>query len=265
MKLLPAACLALAFAPLASASVSLFDTAASVDDFNVRISYNGSSDAADYTATGGLSGSGAVQMNGSYESQAWIAQNGFSFAPGTTYTVSAYLRADSYAGIGFTYSPTAATGALYPDNSILHGVNANTPQYFDLNSTGTSYAADEGFWDSTGALQNTVSSPAAFAVGDWVYMSLAITYNGTDYTADYAARLSDSNGNLGAAIIEGSQNFSNSGLSSSGTLYPFFYFDGGFGTPTVDNFAASVPEPRTYAALAGLTALAVVGLRRRRA
>lgn len=266
MKFLSRAFLLLAFAPLALADTFLFDDPADVDRFNVQLSYNQAGTAADYTVTGGLSGSGAVQMNPNYVSQSWVAKDGLVFAQGVDYSISAYLKVDSYAGIGFTYDPAAATGALYPDHSILFGISG-VSQFIDLNSTGTEYAGDEGFWDSSGALPNVVSSPAAYEIGDWIHLSLSIRFDGSNYTATYSATLSDSDGaDLGAAIMEGAQIFTNSGLSSSGMLYPFFYFDGDSGSPTIDTVVvAAVPEPSTTALILGGAGIIWAILRRRRA
>lgn len=267
MKFLSRAFLLLAFAPLALADTFLFDDPADLDRFNVQVSGNQTGTAADYTATGGLAGSGAVQMNPAYVNQSWIAQNGLVFAPGVDFTVSAFLKLDSYAGIGFTSDANAATGALYPDHSIMFGISG-TAQFLDLNSTGTDSAGDEGFWDSSGELQNIVSSPAAYDVGDWVYLSLSIRFDGSSYTATYSATLSDANGALGDAIMEGVQIFGNGGLSSSGMLHPFFYFDGGYSSPTIDTFTAAtaaVPEPSTTALILGGAVILCAIIRRRRA
>lgn len=243
------------YASALSASVSLFDNPADLEKFNVHISYGHSSNAADYTATGGLSGSGAIEMGGSYESQAWLYQDGFAFHPGVNYTVSAYIKTDSYAAIGFAASADELSDDLYPNNSVLIGINSAS-QYIDLNSTSSGNgAADQGYaW-----FQDT---HASYAVGDWVYLSFQINFDGTDYLATYSATLSDSDGVLGDVIVAGTEAFSNNALDSSGTIYPFFYFDGGYSNPTIDNFAA-VPEPTTVTALAGLTVLGAVLLRRR--
>jgi hypothetical protein len=230
--------------------------------FNIRFSNNISSEPADYLATGGLSDSGWVQMDNTYQHQAWIAKTGLSITPGATYTVSAYINTSSYAGIGFTFSSSDNSPTLYPTHSILSGINSASG-YIDLNNSGSDGSADLGFWDTTGDLQNTILSPENYAIGDWVFLSLSITNEGDSYLAHYSAQLSDSSGVLQGMIADGSQIFDNPELLGGDALYPFFYFDGDQLNPGIDNFTAAVPEPAAAAGLAGLIALSIACLRRR--
>ncbi len=237
-----------------------FDYPADSSLFNVIISFGNSSSSASYTADGGFDGSGAIQMNSSFDGQSWVLNEGITFASGQDYTVSAFIKANTYCGIGFTNSANPDGNIIYPEHSILFGVNSDS-QYIDLNSTADSSGSDLGYWDNS-TLLNTVPSPAAYSNGDWLLLTLTVNYDGSDFLATYSAFQLNGDGSAGDAILAGTQIFANSGLASDSSLHAFFYFDSS-GSPTLDNFTA-VPEPSTLAAFAGLAALGFGIVRRRR-
>lgn len=208
-----------------------------------------------YLPTGGLNGSGAIGYDEHVKTQAIVYGTGFTVEAGKTYTVSTYLKGYVYNGVGFT-SGTSVSLIYLPTTSISYiGYEADN---LWVTNYAPSNTGDTEHWEYAN------SGPGSYADSDWLFRSLSLTYNGSDtFDVSYVTYVSDSSGTLGEIASQGTFQFVNADIVSSG-LYPYLFWDqGSLAGATFDSFSASVPEPSAYAAFAGLGVL-LLALRRRK-
>ncbi len=114
---------------------------------------------------------------------------------------------------------------------------------------------------------------SVFTAGEWYRISFDLTKTATENVFDYTVSLFS----IGAdglssatALTSGGNAISIANSASNSAIYTdsdaFFAYDirgGGTGISHVDNLVVAIPEPSTFAALAGALALFAVGARRR--
>lgn len=201
----------------------------------------------------------------------------------STFDMAAFTAGDTFSTtIDFLWADTTATATTL----ITAGfVPANTSQTA-LTSSGALAGSIIRNGSSTVTLRmrngnanaNTTLdfSQSALTPGSWYRLSYDLTKSSTLNTFDYTVSLFSIGANGTSAPVlfnDGSKDITIAGSVSNSTIYgdtnAFFAYDirgGTTGISHVDNFVvgSAIPEPSAFAALAGLGALAAVGLRRRR-
>lgn len=197
-----------------------------------------------YSATGGIGGSGSFSTNG-VTNQTVIFNTPLANAAGAVFTTSFYFQTRATLStndlVGFGYF--SSTGQLFDAGNLIgykiNGANSNNllaSTWYQLTATTTNTGST---FQTTLSLQNYGAS-------------------GTTLT--------------GSPIGIGASDNTGGTLLGSSSIYVGIYGGGGiqggfpsdFQTPAIDNFSVSaVPEPSTYAAIAGALMLGFAGWCRR--
>lgn len=228
--------------------------------------------------TGGLNGSGSLDYDGGGGTQAWFSTAKYTdIDEGDSVTASAYFYMDpsgatqvSSVKMGFTDDPnsTAANNAAPNSGNWVYFGNWS---YHNQTSVNTELQSSKGNVERTSSLssQNAAS---------WYLQSITLEKaSATAYHVSWSLDPVDSSGTVQSGGISGtSTGFEFSALGSE--LYFYIGLENassGAKYEAVDNLTmsgvgvtivgSSVPEPSTYAALAGLAALGLVLYRRGKA
>ncbi len=232
---------------------------------------------ASWNATAGANSTGGLVTDSSQRTAYYGSTVGQFTTNGDTRFVSYYFKA----GINGTTNASGNTGVGFNTANNV-GLQTGTYVFANVNSTandGTNYTASQlqiSYRNNgTGAV---VSDAATFALvqNNWYQLRLDLTYSGSNLFSATAALY-----NWGAdGLTGGSQlaSFASSALTGSAggnlstlvntNLNAGFWgrtSNSGVRAMAIDNFSVTaIPEPSTYAAVAGLGVLALVAFRRRR-
>ncbi|MBS0631496.1 MAG: PEP-CTERM sorting domain-containing protein [Verrucomicrobia bacterium] len=240
-----------------------------------------------YNATGGLAGSGGLTFPED-TNDLWISKGGFQVAAGNTYTLSVYYKNEfnsGYGGMGFTI----LTGSGH-DNADSYaapleaiGISAHGGGYVVTNNTSTIGTAIGDSWYAN-ATTNTLYGgdlPGDEVNTHWLYFSETISFvSGTSFTLQMNVYdVNQSTGAVGSLLAQtAAYSLTNADLAGSSALYPYFSTNGRRFTAAdglsiastaagvnLTDPSAPVPEPSTYALLAGVAGLGLALYRRRAA
>lgn len=229
----------------------------------------------DFTSAEGYAEAGKI--NGI---DGWSAQNGDT-ASLRSYDVAGTgeLRADANFLRGYNVATAFAVGETITFTSDIRSIGGTTPGFTanllqlgltDDTNLGTS-TVDAGvnlsgggtnganfglaFMDPIGAASDT-----GIALNTVAYTTLTTTITKTATLNEFTVT-----GSLGGFDL-GSTTITDAGLYSAATVYTLVFFAGQSNTGGIglDNLTVAVPEPGTYALLAGMLALGAVMIRRRR-
>jgi hypothetical protein len=223
-----------------------YDFNSGQSNFESTFSRNGASGSGSfsYSSTGGISGSGRIQPDGSTTDSAV-----FNTALSNTGTITISSM--------FKTSPNAYGSA---GDVFALGLYSAT-------STPTGFLSG----NMTGILVTGTTS--GLASDSWYKMTATFTNNGSSYTGSATLQPFDSSGNsTGSAYSVASGTYGGSTLASASTIYAGIYGGtaGGasLGARAIDNFSvtgvSAIPEPSTYAAICGAAVLGLAVWRRRR-
>lgn len=198
-----------------------------------------------YSGTSGIGGSGSFSTNG-VTNATTIFNTPLHNSAGATFTTSFY----------FQTRPTVSTGDL-----VGFGYFNSTTQLFDAGNL-IGYKINGA--NSSSLLPST-----------WYQLTATTTNTGSTFHTSIALQNYGANGTTltGSPINIGASDNAGGTLLTTGSIYVGLYggggIQGGFGTdymtPAIDNFSVSaIPEPSTYAAIAGVMMLGVAAWRRRR-
>lgn len=237
-----------------------------------------------WSGSAGIGGTGALTaVSGSNPSL--VYETGFS---NSTLNISAFVYSNAVGlntgnsgafHLGFTDTVTSA--------STVTGNSASPVDLFALRIQGAGATAGNVSWqvrtdtNSTNGANATLSNTSGtqtfvMAASTWYKVSATFTKGATntwDFTADITSF--GANGTVqGSSLSSFSGTFTDAGTYAASTLYPIISWRNqaaGANTPAqlteLDNLqitAGAIPEPSSFAALAGLGAVAFVGMRRRR-
>lgn len=216
-------------------------------DFLNTFTTNPNAGTINYSATGGIGGSGSFATSGD-SAATTIFNTGLSNYNGATITTSFYFQTRS---------------TLSTQDLVGFGLFTSTTSRFDAATGAQGYK-----------INGTNSS--SLTASTWYQLTAVTTNNGTAFHTTLSLQSYGANGQTltGSPIsIGASDNAGGAGLLSAGTIYVGLYGGADFGpssfnqTPAIDNFSvtgvSAIPEPSTYAALAGAGVLALAWWRRR--
>ena len=201
---------------------------------------------ANYSTAAGIGGSGSFSTNG-VTNATTIFNTALHNSNGATFTTSFY----------FLTRPTVSTGDL-----VGFGYFNSTTQLFDAGNL-IGYKINQA--NSSSLLPST-----------WYQLTATTTNTGSTFHTSIALQNYGANGTTltGGAINLGASDNTGDTLLTTGSIYVGLYGGAGiqglggsidYMTPAIDNFSVSaIPEPSTYAALAGVVMFGVAVLRRRR-
>ena len=240
-----------------------------VDDFSSPSAF-ANSNGAKWTETGGLSNSGYVDLNDMF--------NGYNVYQGSSYDatsfngakVGGYFFMDDFTKISsrpMSFGFTADSTDGYLSSTTTTGIDIKAAFTGDSSQGGVAI-----FNNGTQIVQS--SQNVTLANNQWYYLELTIGGvsggNFTNVTAELFA--SDNTGVLGSSLKfldnngGGGYTIANS-LTTDTAVWGFYggIGPGERGMAGLDNFSVAVPEPSTYALIAGMLTLGLVMWRRRRA
>ncbi len=208
-------------------------------------SNNGVGGVVTYSGTGGIGGSGSFSTNG-ITNQTVIFNTALPNYSGGAITTSFYFQTRSSVGTGdlVGWGIYSSTTALFDSGNNLG---------FKINGSNSSSLLPSTWYQLVTTTTNTGS-----------------TFNTTISLQNYGA---DGTTLTGSAIGIGSSPSTGGTLLNSSSVYVGIYGGGGtaggflsdFQTTAIDNFAVSaIPEPSTYAAIAGAAMLGLAVWKRRR-
>ena len=240
----------LAFCAHASAQTTFtYNFNSGQTDFLNTFTTNPNAGTINYSATGGIGGSGSFGTSGD-SAATTIFNTGLSNYSGATFTTSFYFQTRDALStqdlVGFGYYTTnrsrfdAATGAL---GYKINGTNSSS-------LTASTWYKLSAVTNNTGSTFHTTISLQSYGANGQTLTGSPITIGASDSTGG-------------------------TGLLSASTIYFGLYGGANFGagnrneTPAIDNFSitavSAIPEPSTYAAIAGASMLGLAMWRRRRA
>lgn len=239
-----------------------------------------------YNATGGLAGSGGLTFPAE-TNDLWISKGGFQVAAGNTYTLSVYYKNElnsGYGGMGFTTltgsgHDNAEDGFAAPLEAI--GISAHGGGYVVNNNTSSPGDPTFESWFSNAATSTYYGSdlPGEDSNPHWLYFNETISFvSGTTFTLRMDVYDVDQSTGAVGSLLAQTQTYTltNADLAGGAALYPYFSTNGQRFTAAdglsiastaagvnLTDPSAPVPEPSTYALLAGLAGLGLALWRRR--
>ena len=269
-----------AFAAAPHARATLIDFNGSATDYTGNFTANngasvawGASSGVGTPATGGLTGLNTA--GGStiiYNPGGNFA--GHSLTAGSSYTLELFARTNTFTGTGSGF------GVLHLGfgTSSALAFNSQVVEQFAARVQGTATAgqmvlAYRNVATSGGTATNSALGAAFTLANDtWYKFSTTITKSSTAGAWDLTVSLqnwgSDGTSFVSTIASESATGIANTALYNDSSLFAGYYARNTTGTPrqfiAADNFTV-IPEPSSFAALAGLAGLGLAASRRRRA
>lgn len=200
----------------------------------------------------------------------------------STFDMAAFAAGDTFStSIDFLWADTTATGTTLitagfsPANTSQTAMTSAGALAGSIIRNGTSTVTLR-MRNGNASASTLDFSQSALTAGSWYRLSYDVTKSETLNTFDYTVSLFSIGANgISTPVLfnDGSKDLTITGSVSNSAIYAdtnaFFAYDirgGTTGISHVDNLVVSsaIPEPSAFAAIAGLGALAAVGLRRRR-
>lgn len=240
-----------------------------------------------YNATGGLGGTGGLTFAAS-TNDVWISKGGFAVEAGKNYTLSVFYKNEyngGYGGMGFTSLTGSGNGNVptYSAPFSAIGISAHGGGYIVNNNTSTAATDGSANWYSDAANNVLMGGnlPGNTSTPIWLNFTETISFiSGTSFTVQLDVyNVDQTTGALGTLRAQTkTYTVTNADLAGATAVYPYFSTNGqrftaadgltitsnAAGVNLVDPSAAPVPEPSTYALLAGLAGLGLAVYRRRR-
>jgi hypothetical protein len=246
--------------PLAAQSVfDNFNSYTSLTDLDVNWNRTNGAGLVAIASSGGISDSRSITVTSANSDISLVNKTtSFNFVtlPGSGYTLSAFFQRGT-GGTGQANPHVAFVG------DALNSVNAPSTWGLGVRVNGSDQIQ---FYNNGGATGATVG--VSLTSGNWYQISLNITEGaGNDFNLSASVFNASSSGVVGSLVASHSIVITNAAAAADTTGFAGFRLTGNI-PPSIlarnfDNFSA-IPEPSTYAALAGAVALGLVALRRRR-
>lgn len=278
-RLLLGSALLAAAANLASAQVSLDFSASS--QFNLTpttgnfTASTGTTTQFTYSGTAGVGGGGGVSVSTDAGGVNYNHNTAYALSAGSTYTISTFFKtnavvgtsANQVAGVGLVGTNVGefGTGSIQSIGLTLRAPLTN-------GSAGNSSTLQLAVANNPGTNANILQSTSfTAATNNWYKLSVSITKTATADTFSVSGSVEDW-GAAGTSFSSSVRSFSgqtvtNAGLYADADLFAGFFARQTGGNPiqiaAVDNFSV-IPEPSSFAAIAGLGMLGFAASRRRR-
>ena len=264
-----------AAANLASAQISLdfsassqFDLTPTTGNFTAS---SGTTTQFTYSGTAGVGGGGGISVSTDAGGVNYNHNTAYALSAGSTYTISTFFKTNAVTGT--TANQVAAVG-LVGTTAGEFGTGAVPSLSMSLRwpGSGTAGSVQLAVANNTGSNTNTLQSTSfTAATNTWYKLSVSITKTATVNTFSVSGSIEDwgaDGTSLSSSVRSFSaQTFSNSALYADADLFAGFFARQTGGNPiqmqAVDNFSV-IPEPSSFAAIAGLGMLGFAASRRRR-
>lgn len=211
-----------------------------------------------HSSTAGVGGGGGLTADFAVVASAY--NTGLSLTTNQSYTTSIFLRYNGNNG------STSTVGSVGFGESTTVNAAGNQPPYLSVaitNPTAGNWQLNYRYAYNTILTSQTAGTALPVTSGNWYVLSATITKISTTNTWSISGELQDW-GADGLAYTNTRTSFGSVGIEMTGdtsfysasSYHPFFAGRSFNGVGSIDNFSVSaIPEPSTYAAMAGAAAM----------